>query len=256
MSLIEDMNAGMVREYYDGSVQTGSVDATIYVGKKNVGIDQKQFAREEVEQLLADIDAMARTRANQEIAVQLAEAFPAILLATRWAKVKGTQEYAGQDAQGRQLCATLLRGVHIGDSRITDSLAAGTTGMYGGTSAAVYSWLPASAWTAGTAKTWFPSQVMAEAAAIVFTGFIETEEIPKVDGYTFTTNGVATPYLPLKFNNQRRSANRDPSVAKLLKPVIFGPQTTVAAALKANKTGDSQPEPIAVLITMAQNLSL
>ncbi len=228
--------------------------ATIQTQRKSVTVEQAQFSSEEVKTLLGDLDALARGNLNPEVAAMVANAFPAILAAVRWAKVKGTAEYRGQRAGGRELVATWLRGVHIGDAAITNNANTAGLGMYAGTIAAVYSWLPAE-WVAGTSKNIFPSQVMTEYSAIVWLGYEETEAIPKVDGYRFSIAGQNTPVLPLKFNIQRRQAERDPVVASLLEPVIFGPLQTVRADLYPNITGQSRPEPLAILISTAEKLT-
>lgn len=250
---ILNQNAHYAHEYPH---ETLDVDyATIQTQRKSVAVEQAQFSSEEVKTLLADLDALAREKSNPEVAAMVANGFPAILTATRWAKVKGTGEYRGQRAGGRELVATWLRGVHIGDAAITNNANTAGLGMYAGTIAAVYSWLPTTEWVAGTSKNIFPSQVMTEYSAIVWLGYEETEAIPKVDGYRFSIAGQNTPVLPLKFDLQRRQAERDPTVASLLEPVIFGPLQTVKADLYPNITGQSRPEPLAILISTAEKLT-
>lgn len=261
MGLIIDRNVEYLGARYAAGLSAGSVEidfATIQTGKENVTIPQDQFSQAEIRHLLGDLDSMARQRANEEIAAIVAEAFPAIMAAVRWAKVKAAAEYKGARGIGQQLAVSWLRPVHIGGvtTPITNNSTSGASmGLYGGTGAAVYSWLPTTQWAAGTAKTWYPSQTMTENSAIVHLGFLETEAIPKVSAYRFTISGQNTPVLPLRFSAQRRQSEKDPLVAKLVEPVIFGPKQLCVGDLYPEKSGESQPEDLAIVVTLAQNLT-
>ncbi len=265
MGLITDFNAKFIdNPQYTSQYQATTyniTDAVVEVPQRSVMVQAATVTKDEVESLLGDLDSIYRTRANQEVAAIVAEVFPSILAAMRWVKSAGsTGEYVGPGAVGSQLIATQLRPTHIGQTIMTNSAATASTGLYGGQGGAsvpnTFSWLPATAWTAGTHKHWFPSQTMAKESAIVFCGISEPEEIPKVDAVSFVISGISTPIMTLNFTSQLRNASRDPVVAKLPKPVIFGPQKLCESLFYPAKTGDSQPTPIAILITMGQNLVL
>ncbi len=235
-------------------------EAVVEVPLRSVEVPAASISPLEVETLIGDLEALYPTRHNAGVAAMVAEAFPAILAAMRWVKSEAKGEYVGQGAVGTQLVATALRPNHIGVTAITNSAATASLGLYAGdsgsSSPSVFSWLPATQWTAGTSKNWFLSQIMAKEAAIVFCGMSEPEEIPKVSGVRFTISGMNTPVLTMNFETAERKSLRDPAIAKLTKPIIFGPNKTVRSDMWPSKTGDSQPTPIAVLITMGQNLTI
>lgn len=236
--------------------QKGLTNATAQVGKRTANIVMAQVSAEEVSRLFSDIDMQVRDGLNQEAAKLIAAASPTILAALREVKNETGSEYGGQRGVGTELVATLVRGVHIGNTDITNTVASATAkGLYGGTNAAVYSWLPTTNWTAGTAKTILPSQQMAKDAAMVAVGYVEPSEIPKVDGYRWTLAGQTTPVLPLVFEMTKRTNDRDATVGSFVEPVYIGPKQTFAHDLYPHKTGAAEPRLIAVLIAMAKYLT-
>ncbi len=264
MGLIRDINEKFLHDpailsQYD-SRTFNITNAVVEVPQKSVAVPAASITRDEVDRLIGDLDSLYRTRQNEDVAAIVAESFPAILAAMRWVKTEAKGEYIGQGAVGTQLVATALRPPHIGKTAITNKDATASVGLYAGdsgaTASSVFSWLPATAWTAGTSKNWYVSQTMAKEAAIVFCGVSETEEIPKVDGVRFTISGINTPVMSLNYTTPRRNSLKEPMVAKLTDPIIFGPNKTCASSFWPTKTGDSQPTPVAVVITMGQNLTV
>ncbi len=254
MGLIRDFaeSRGLISRYTAGNEIS---NALVEVGQMKVSVPQAELIPDEVDRLVTDLDAAYRTRGNEEVAAIVAEATPAIIAALRWAKNERNGEYTGISGVGQQMVATPLRAIYVGNTSMTNTVAsASSKGAYAGTNAAVYSWLPSTTWTAGSNKVLFPSQKMGKDSAIVWCGYAEQEEIPAVDGVSFGVSGQTTPITALNFQTPNRHSIRSPAVAKLQKPVIFGPDRTCVNTLYAGKTKNSEPVPVAVLITAAEFL--
>lgn len=251
MGLIYKECKDKIREYPESTETVASVLTDI--GKDLLPLKLGPLSAHEVQTLIQDLDKMFDNRSNEAIAACVAEEIDAIITTVRLVNAETRAGYGSMTNGGTALDAVLLRGVHVGTTAITNNAGTASKGLYGGTVSAVYDWLKT--WTAGTSQNIYPSQAMAKEAAILWLGFMDTVSTPRVDGVKFTLNGVATAVQTLKFNIRRAQADTDPAFVKLKKPVLFAPRKTCAVDLYPNVSGDSKIEPVAILVTMSQNLS-
>lgn len=251
MGIVAQTCRDKIRDYPE---ETEVVKSVLYdIGKELTPLKLGPLSAAEAKTLIEDLDKLADSRGNEAIAVAVAEEIDAIITAVRLVNAETRAGYGGITNIGTSLDISWLRGVHVGDTNITNNAGTASKGLYGGTVKAVYTWLQA--FVGGTSQTLYPSQAMAKEAAIVNLGFIDTVEIPKVDGVRFTLSGVNTAVQPLKFNLRNARSAVDTAFCKLKKPVLFAPRKTYACDVFPNISGDSKVEPIALLITMSQNLT-
>lgn len=251
MGLVYKMNQDLLHDFEEGTKLVGS--ALYDVGKVASSLKLSSLSRNEVKRAIQDLDAMANPYRDDAIAAALAEAAPAIIDAIRLVNAETKAGYEGIYGVGRNLDITWLKGEHVGTTALTNDAATASKGLYGGTSAGVRTWLKS--FTAGTTANIVPSQTMAREAALVYIGFIDTiAGVPPVDGVKFTISGNVTGVQPLAFNKVRRYDDIDPAFAKLKVPVLIGPKRTHTVTLYPYLTGDGKPEPLAVLVTMSENL--
>ncbi len=251
MGLIALTCRDKIHRYPEETVIVSSVLTDI--GKDKLPVKLGPLEAAEVKTLIEDLDKVYDSREHESIAVAVAEEIDAIITAVRLVNAETRAGYGSMTNGGTALDAVPLRGVHVGTATITNNANTASKGLYAGTISAVYDWIKS--WTAGTSQILYPSQAMAKEAAILWLGFIDTVAIPKVDGVKFTLNNVDTAVQSLKFNHRHAHSDIDTSFVKLKKPVLFAPRKTCALTLYPNISGDSKVEPVALLITMAQNLT-
>ena len=135
-----------------------------------------------------------------------------------------------------------------------------STGLYGGTGAAVVTWLK-TAMTGGTKASIVPAQSMWQYAGMIYLGAIEKIQIPKVCGIQFTLGSTASPPQPVT-NNYKKSwgVGREISFTRLEKPVLIPPLKTQLVEVQfegpATATNDTDFELIALVIAQSQNKTL
>lgn len=251
MGLIAQTCRDKIRNYIEETVTVTSVLTDI--GKERLPIKLGPLDASEVKTLIEDLDKTYDSREHEAIAVAVAEEIDAIITAVRMVNAETRAGYGSITNGGTALDAVPLRGAHVGTTTITNNAGTVSKGLYAGTVSAVYDWIKS--WAAGTSQILYPSQAMAKEAAIVWLGFIDTVAVPKVDGVKFTLNGVDTAVQSLKFNHRHAKSDVDTAFVKLKKPVLFAPRKTCALTLYPNISGDSKVEPVALLITMSQNLT-
>jgi hypothetical protein len=214
---------------------------------------------DEVNAIISKLDMMFRSTEQLDVANMMAEEIPSILSAIQLVKWQTQSSFGGILAQGTQLEIWPLRPKDVGGTLLNPA-ATGSKGLYGGTSAAVYSWLTTGL-TGGTAANIIPSQTMWQYAGMIYLGGIEKIEVPKIAGIQFTLAGIASPPQPVTYNIKKTFGyNSDISFFRLEKPVIIPPLKLQLVQVMpdgtATATLDTNFELIALVIAQAQNKSL
>lgn len=251
MGMIYRENQKLLKNYPE---ETALVrDAVIEAGKSEVQVKLASMDRVEVDALLKKVDAMASHYLNETIAVIFAEEMVNILTAVRMVKTETKNRFGGIRASGQELDLNWLVPKDIGGS-LLNSAATASKGLYGGTSGAVYTWLQT--FTANTSDDLVPSQKMDQYAGMIYLGFIDPVEVPKVHKVKFTLSAIPTPPQPLNFRIRKDIGTFNLPVARLEQPVIIPPKKTQLVDVVGGITGDSKIEPLALLIAKAEDLSM
>ncbi len=240
-------NTGLIKPYSEGDLKISK--ALMQTGQGEVTVKGASLSQDEVETILLKLDQLALTYQSEAIATMLAEEVESILAAIRMVKSETKESFMGIRGLGSSLDITWLRPRNVGETNTLNSAGTAGLGLYGGTSGGVYTWLQS--FTAGSSKTIIPTQTMAEEAAVVHLGAIDTSEIPKLDAITFALAGVSSPTQPLPFNIRRGLSYYDVPFVRFEKPVIIGPEKQQQITVIPNITGDSKFELLSLLITKA-----
>lgn len=251
MGLIFKENKTLIQNYPEQTMEISG--AVLEAGKKAVQVKLAAFDKEEVEALLRKLDVMYSSYVNLAIAVTVAEEAKNILYAARIVKEETKNRFGGIHGTGAELDLVQLVPAHVGGS-ILNPAGTASKGLYGGTSAAVYTWLKT--FTAATSDDLIPSQVMSQWAGLVYLGFIDPVEVPKVHLAKFTLSGVPTSPQTLNFRVREDLYNYKLPFARLEKPIIVGPKKTQAVDVIGGITGDTKLEPIAVLIAKSEDIAM
>jgi hypothetical protein len=203
--------------------------------------------------IIKKLDSLA-TGFSPQIALMMAEGAYAVIKAVQLVKAQTKQQFRGEFAQGAALDLRFLRPKDIGGT-ILNPAATALKGLYGGVSAAVYSWFTQGLVAAAT-NTLVPSQTMELYAAIVYLGFINPIEVPSQEAYQYTLFGVSVPAQSMDFKMIKTfGVNEVPSV-KLEKPIIVPPLGVQALSTYSFRNGDDRTQPVAILIARAQELTI
>lgn len=251
MGLVYRTNQQMIMHYDAGMAEVDN--ALITPGQDKVVVKVAEVDADEVRRLLQKIDAIANSYMNEAVAVTYAEVFPAILTAMRMVKEETKAPFKGMVASGTELDAVALIPENFGGA-ILNPAATGSTGLYGGTAAGVYTWMNASSFTAGTSDDLMPEQIMDKYAAVVHIGAIDTVAVPKINRIRFTISGIATPAQPTVFNI--RGVNGTTPFVRFERPVIVGPLKKQKIDVDPNIAGYSKFELLSVLIAKADVLTM
>ncbi len=236
----------------------GPVDwstALIDSGKTVSQITLMGLSPDEVNAICSKLDIMFNGVQNQAIANMVAEEILNILAAIEAVKWQTQSAFGGILAQGTQLDIWPLRPKDVGGTLLNPA-ATGSKGLYGGTTAAVYSWLTTGL-TGGTAANIIPSQIMWQYAGMIYLGGVEKMYNPIVEGIQFTLAGIASPAQPVtKSVKKTFGENSEISYFRLEKPVLIPPLKTQAVSVMPDTSGDTNFELIALVIAQSQNKSL
>jgi len=243
-------NTGLIKPYNEGTMKVKK--ALLQTGQGEVDVKAASLSADEVEVILLKLDQLALTYQSEAIATMLAEEVESILAAIRMVKDETKEPFMGIQALGSALDIAWLRPRNVGETNTLNHAGTAGLGLYSGTSAAVYSWLHS--FIAGTDADIIPQQTMAEEAAVVHLGAIDTSEIPKVNAITFVLQGVPSPTQSMPFNIRRGLSYFDVPFVRFEKPIIIGPEKQQKLTLTPNITGDSKVELLSLLITKASLL--
>lgn len=224
-------------------------EAVVTPGQDRVSLTLEDVSREEVDLLAKKLDVLANQRQNEAIAAMVAKSFPAILTAMRWVKVESAQEFRGMKAMGKQLDICWLRPEDVGGS-ILNTAGTASKGLYGGTSAEVYTWK--NKFTAGTADDIIPEQTMKDEAAVIHLGAIDPVSVPKVNRIGFKVSGQRTPDQSLAYSHLNGT---ELSLQEFEYPVLVGPKQKQEIELDAHISGDDKTELLTLLIAQAEDLA-
>ncbi len=224
------------------------------------------LTKDEVTTILKKLDSLAFGNSPQ-VALMLAEGAYAVIKAVQLVKAQSKQQFRGEFAQGAALDLRLMRPKDVGGIILSPASTpgAGATGLYGGVAplpgtSGVYTWLHTHVVVSNVTTTphLVPSQTMELYAALVYLGFINRIEVPKVDAFQSTLYGVAVPAQSADFQASDKTFGGFGEVpaVKLEKPVIVPPLGIQALDVCAYASGDDRIQPIAILVARAQELTL
>ena len=247
------LHRGLIKDHLEETIVWNR--ALIEPGREDPTITLAPFSAKEVETLFQKLNMLALYREHPGIAAMVAEEADSILVACRKVKTETKQEFRGILGAGANLEIAWLRAKDVG-GRLTDQHTITGKGAYGkGSGGGVYSWL--NTFTAGTSVDMFPEATMIEEAGIIFLGFIDPIEVPKVEAVQFTLAGIPCPPQSLAFRiNREFGGPGSLPFARLEKPVFIGPERKFSVTVNPGISGNSKCEPLALLITTAEKHTL
>jgi len=250
MGLVYKANQHLIQHYDAG---TAAVDnALITPGQDRVVVKVAEVDAQEVESLLQKVDAIANSYMNEAVAVAYAETFPVVLTAMRMVKEETKSPFKGILASGTEMDAAALIPQFVGSTKMATTTT--STGLYGGTGNAVFTWLNGTIFVAGTSDDLIPEQTMSQYAAVVHIGAIDTVAIPKVNRILFTLSGIPSPAQSTQFNI--RGVNGTAPFVRFHKPILVGPLKKQKADVDPNIAGYSKFELMSIIIAKADVLDL
>lgn len=251
MGLVYQANKGLIKNYNEETIKWSK--ALIEPGRSESEVKLASLTKAEVDAILLKLDILASEKANPAVATIVAEEAESILVAVRLVKIETKQAFGGILGSGSNLDIKWLRPKDVGGT-LLNPLATGSKGLYGGTSAAVYTWLQT--FTANTSDDLIPSQTMAEEAAVIHLGGIDPIEVPKLESIRFTLAGIPSPAQSLASNIRKSLGTEDVVVVRFEKPVIVGPEKTQLIDVMPMISGDSKFQLLSFLIAKASDLTL
>ncbi len=240
---------------YTESVVSGYTQAVIEPGKFAVDVPVAPLTGDEVDLLVHKLDNQLALSTQQDaIAKMIAEELPSIILMARMVKWQASGAFAGVLGAGLNLDMMWLRPKDVGGILLNPA-ATGGLGLYGGTSAGVYTWLQT--FVANTKQSIIPAQSMSQYAGVIHLGFFDAIQTPKVDAVQFTLAGVPTPPQSLFMDARRENGgDYDNSFVRFEKPVIVGPLQKQLIEVMPNVSGDSKLELLSLVVARVQDLAL
>lgn len=249
---VSHVNAHLIGDYKEETLSWGK--ALITPGQDAVSVKCGPLSRAEVEAVLIKLDLLALNRQNPVITAILAEEADSILMAIRRVKAETKEAFRGILGAGASLDICWLRPHHVGDKYLLNSAATASTGLWGGTVAAVYTWLHTV--VANTVDNIIDEQTMIEDAAVIHLGAIDPIEVPKLEAITFKISGITSPAQSLAFSKRSTFGTELTPVVRFEKPVFVGPEKKQEIGLYPQVAGDTRFELLSLLITKAENLAL
>ena len=250
MGKVYDENTGLIRDYADETIKTKL--ALIEPGRVEAEARVQSMTAEEVEAILLKLDVLASESQNEAIATMVAEEAEAVLLLARMVKTEAKQPFQGILGSGSAMEIVWVLPVDVGGAILCPSATAGagTTGLYGGSAASVYTWLHT--FTANTADDIIPEQTMKEEAGVIHLGMIDHAAVPKVGRMIIKIAGIPSPAQSLPFSHVDGS---ELAFARFEKPIIIGPEKTQAMSVMPHITGDSKLELLSLVIGEAEDIT-
>ena len=245
---------GLIKPYTD-SVVSGYTQAVVEPGKFAVDIPVAPLTQDEVDLLCHKLDNQLALSTQQDaIAKMIAEELPSIIMLVRMVKWQASGAFAGVLGAGLNLDMMWLRPKDVGGTLLNPA-ATGSKGLYGGTSAAVYTWLQT--FVANTKQSIVPEQSMSQYAGVIHLGVFDSIETPKVNAVQFTLAGIPTPPQSLALDARRENGECfDNSFVRFEKPVIVGPLQKQLVEVMPNISGDTKLQLLTLLVARVQDLAL
>lgn len=249
---VSKVNAHLIQDYEEETISWGK--ALITPGQDAVSVKCGPLSKAEVTAILIKLDLLALNRQNSAITAMLAEEADSILVAIRRVKAETKEAFRGILGAGASLDIGWLRPHHVGDKYLLNSAATSTTGLWGGTNAAIYTWLHTV--VANTSDNIIDDQTMVSEAAVIHLGAIDPIEVPKIDAITFKISGITSPAQSLAFSKRSTFGTELTPVVRFEKPVFVGPDKKQEIGLYPQVSGDTKFELLSLLIAKAENLAL
>lgn len=248
MGKVYEENTGLIKDYAEETKKTDL--ALIEPGRAEAEVKLHSMTAKEVEGILLKLDVLASEKQNDAIATMVAEEAEAVLMLARMVKTETKQPYQGILGSGAAMEIVWLLPVDVGGSMMRTETAA-SQGLYGGTYAAVYTWLHTFA-AANTADDIIPEQTMKEEAGVIHLGMIDHAAVPKVGRMIIKIAGIPSPAQSLPFSHVDGS---ELAFARFEKPIIIGPEKKQAMSVMPHITGDSKLELLSILIGKAEDIT-
>lgn len=233
------------------------VDAMIDPGKESSSQDLDPFTVLEAERLLLKLDNLASEKISETIARLVAMSAEIIIDAVRMVKTQNHQHFMGFLGSGNMLDIKWLRPKDIGNPQLRGTAAAGALGIYGQAplAAGTFTWLRT--FVENTAQNLIPNQTMAQFAAVVHLGFIDTiDGISRISDYTYTSGGVAAPPQSLSGTKKKLfGTSQDVAVMPMEKPIIVPPFKNQILTVQPTFAGDSRLELLSFIIGQCQDFT-
>jgi hypothetical protein len=252
MGAVYTANKELEREW-SAQPQGAIEDIIIDPSQQKPTYDLAGLTKDEVTTILKKLDSMAPGWSPQMTMLLVEGAF-AVIRAVQLVKAQSKQQFRGSVAQGAALDLRFLRPHDIGGT-ILNPAATGSLGLYAGTSGAVYTW-DSTAFVQDTTRHMVPTQTMEQYAALVYLGFIDPIEVPCCNAYQFTLFGVALPAQPAEFQMIKTFGGNEVPVVKMEKPIIVPPLGAQLVDVYPYRSGESKIQPVAILVTRAQEATL
>lgn len=265
MGVVYTQNQSLEHAY--PAVDQGPIqDILIDPSQQEPTYTMSSLTKDEVTTILKKLDSLAFGNCPQ-VALMVAEGAYAVIKAVQLVKAQSKQQFRGEFAQGSALDLRFLRPKDVGGVILSPASTpgAGATGLYGGVAplpgtSGVYTWLHTHVVVSNVSTTprLVPTQTMMLYGALVYLGFINRIEVPKVDAYQFTLYGVPSPAQSCDFqiSNKTFGGFGEVPAVKLEKPIIVPPLGVQALDVCAYASGDDRTEPIAILVARAQDMTL
>jgi hypothetical protein len=253
MGRVYQYNKGLVRNWpEDGSFVV--TEAVINPGQANAPVAVASFSAQESKTLLLKLDALCSNLNNSLISNLVAENAENVFVAVRMAKAQAKGVFAGILGAGTMLDIKWLRPKDIGGAILSPASTSGT-GLYGGTGAAVFTWLAST--TANNSKDLIPAQTMEQFASVIHLGAIEPIEVPKMTDITFTLGGQATPAESIGQNIKQflGTANNDIQVTRFEKAIIVGPLQSQYIKVMPGISGSTKFQLLSIICARIQELT-
>jgi len=250
---VSQVNAHLIKDYVAGTERWSK--ALIVPGQDGVSTTLASLSPAEVEAILTKLDLLALKRQNSAITAMLAEEADSILTAVRLVKTETKENFRGILGAGAALDICWLRPKHVGDTTLLNTVSGATAkGLWGGTNAAVYTWLHTV--VAATADCILDEQKMGEESVLIHLGAIDPIEVPKLEAISFKISGITCPAQSLPFSKRSSFGTELTPVVRVEKPVIVGPEKMQEINLFPQVAGDTRFELLSLLITKAENLTV
>jgi hypothetical protein len=246
-----DLPANMVQKV-DSSV--------ISVGKPAVSEAVALMSGNQLNALIAKIDSIwyseISTPISRMVAAGIVDAVTLVRIVTQFAQ--GGSFFAGILATGQEVDVWPLRPKDVGGVFLNGAGAVAAGGLYGGVSAAVFSWLNAGV-VAGVASTIIPQQTTSGTSpygGLIIFGGIEKTYTPKIESIQFFLQGatnIVTPQPCAMTAKRTFGDDNDISVFKLEKPIMILPNTSFRVDIMPNVSGATNFELIGMMCGQVQS---
>lgn len=245
-------NQGLLKDFAE-EANAAYAEAVINPGQPSSPVSLAAFSAVEAKILLLKLDAFVSQLNNPLIATMVAENAQAIMIAVRMAKEQAKGVFGGILSAGTMLDMRWLRPRDVGGA-ILNPAAALLSGLYGGVSGTVFSWLQPT--VGGVLQHIIPSQTMEQFASVIHLGGIEPVEIPKITDVVFTLGGQPTPPQSAGQNMKTYAGQHyDIQVTRFEKPVIVGPMQSQAIDVMPGAGGNTKFQLLSLICARAQELT-